>query len=116
MRITIYQDETYTEIRETRECDRIKIPYRVGQYVVNIMSKIDYTDEKNIIGAVLDSEEQITKIVKATFGLTDDDLETVDMMELGDVAKDIINFVLAKIAEMGIDIDPNSLTQAAAKN
>lgn len=116
MRITIYQDDTYTEIRETRECERIKIPYRVGQYVVNIMSKIDYTDEKKIIGAVLDSEEQITKIVKATFGLTDDDLETVDMMELGDVTKDIINFVLAKIAEMGIDVDPNSLTRAAVKN
>lgn len=116
MRITIYQDDTYTEIRETRECDRIKIPYRVGQYVINTMSKLDYKDETKIVGAVLDSEEQITKIVKATFGLTDEDLETVDMMELGDVAKDIINFVLAKISEMGVSIDPNSLMRAAATN
>ncbi len=116
MRITIYQDDTYTEIRETRECDRIKIPYRVGQYVINTMSKLDYKDETKVVGAVLDSEEQITKIVKATFGLTDEDLETVDMMELGDVAKDIINFVLAKISEMGVGIDENFLTRAAAKN
>ncbi len=116
MRITIYQDDTYTEIRETREADRLKVPFRVGQYVVNTMSKLDYKDEQKIIGAVLDSEEQITKIVKATFGLTDEDLETVDMIELGDVAKEIINFVLAKIAEMGVNIDPNSILRAAAQN
>ena len=116
MRITIYQDDTYTEIRETREADRLKVPFRVGQYVVNTLSKMDFKDEQKILDAVLDSEEQITKIVKATFGLTDEDLETVDMIELGDVAKEIISFVVSKIAEMGVNIDPNSLLRAAAKN
>lgn len=116
MRITIYQDDTYTDIRETRECDRIKVPFRVGQYVINTLSKLDYKDEQKVLSAILESEEQITKVVKATFGLTDDDLETVDVMELGDVAKEIINFVLSKVAEMGVDFDPNSLLRATAKN
>ncbi len=116
MRITIYQDDSFTEIRETRETDRLKVPFRVGQYVVNALSKIDCTDEKQILGAVMDSEEQITKIVKATFGLTDADLETVDAMELGEAAKEIIQFVLAKIAELGRNVDPNLQKQAAVKN
>lgn len=116
MRITIYQDDSFTEIRETREADRLKVPFRVGQYVINVMSKIDYKDEEQIIGAIMDSEEQITKIVKATFGLTDADLETVDVVELGEVAKEIINFVLAKIAELGVNVDPNLTQRAAAKN
>ena len=113
MRLTIYQDDTFTDIRETRECDKIKIPYRVGQYVINIMGKIDYTDEKQLVDAVLDSEEQITKIVKATFGLTEDDLETVDLAELYETARQIINFVLSKFTELGAE-NPNSPAQATA--
>lgn len=112
MRLTIYQDDTYTDVRETREADRLKVPFRVGQYVINTVSGLDLTDDQRIIEAVVNSEEQITKIVKATFGLTDADLETVDAIELGDVAKEIIGFVLGKIAELGVNADPNSRLQA----
>lgn len=111
MKLTIYTDETFCEVREVRERDRMKIPYRVGQHVVNLISTMDLNDEQQIIRSVLDSEEQITAVVRATFGLTDADLDHVDMMELADLGREIIAFVVQKMADMGVSLeagDPNA--------
>lgn len=110
MKLKIYTDETFTEVREERVADRMRIPYRVGQYVVNAISTVNVNDDQAVLGKVLESEEQITAVVRATFGLTDEDLDGVDMMELADLAKEIIGFVVNKMAELGVgleDTDPN---------
>ena len=117
MELKIYTDETMTEIREVKTCSRIKIPYRVGQYVINLISNMDLKDNDKVLHAVLDSEKQITAVVQATFGLKDEDLEYVDLMELGDVAKEIVGYVVQKMADMGIRIEgvaENFLTATAA--
>lgn len=111
MKLTIYTDDAFCDVREVRERDRMKIPYRVGQYVVNMLSSMDINDEQQIIQRVLDSEEQITAVVRATFGLTDNDLDHVDMMELADLGREIIGFVVQKMADMGVSLeadDPNA--------
>ena len=110
MKLKIYTDETFTEVREERTAERMRIPYRVGQYVVNVISTMDLKDDQEVLHRVLDSEEQITSVVRATFGLKDEDLDGVDMMELADLAKEIIGFVVNKMAELGLggeDTDPN---------
>lgn len=108
MKLTIFTDETFCEVREVRERDRMKIPYRVGQHVVNLISTMDLNDEQKIIRSVLDSEEQITAVVRATFGLSDDDLDHVDMMELADLGREIIAFVVQKMADMGVSLEAGS--------
>lgn len=118
MKLTIYTDETFTEVREVRERERLKIPYRVAQHVVNIISDMDdFKNGDEIVRKVLSSEEQITALVRATFGLKEEELEFVDLMELTDVAKEIIAFAVGKMNELGIslggsDDDPNSTEPA----
>lgn len=113
MKLTIFADESFTEVREVRERDRMKIPYRVGEYVVAAISEVDLNNDEQIIKKVLDSAEQITAVVRATFGLTDEDLDHVDMMELADLGREIIGYVVQKMADMGVRIgaeggDPNA--------
>lgn len=115
MKLTIYTDPSFREVREVREVPRIRIPYRVGQHVVNLIANADLTDDQQILRAALGSEAQITAVVCATFGLTDEDLDHVDTMELADTAQEIIDYVVNKMAEMGVSLggnDPNAQTPA----
>ena len=114
MKLNIYTDDTFTEVKETRECDKIKIPYRVGQYVVNVLANTNLDDDMEIIKKALESEEQITKIVRATFGLKEDELEFVNVLEIAETAQQISAFVLEKMAEMGLKFGEDSNPNQAA--
>ena len=118
MKLTIYTDNTFREVREVREVPRIRVPYRVGQHVVKLIQDLDLTDNVAILRKALGTEELITAVVCATFGLADEDLDCVDAMELADTAKAIVAYVVNKLAELGIslgseDDSPNAETPAA---
>lgn len=110
MKLTIYTDDTYADVREVRERDKMKIPYRVGQHVIKALAGLDLTDDKAVLDKILESEEQITAVVRATFGLTDEDLDHVDLLELSELAGEIVDFVLSKINELGAggDVPPTA--------
>lgn len=113
MKLTIYTDDTYTTVREVRERDKMKIPYRVGQYVIKAVTGLDLSDDKAVLSKLLESEEQITAVVRATFGLTDEDLDHVDLLELSELAGQIVDFVLSKINDLGAgDNVPPTAAQA----
>jgi hypothetical protein len=115
MKLTLYTDASFCEVREVREVPRIKIPYRVGQYVVKMIQELDLTNTDQIFQAALGAEDHVTAVVRATFGLSDEDLDCVDLMELSDLAKEVVGFVLGKMAELGVsagDDDPNVQTPA----
>jgi hypothetical protein len=115
MKLTIYTDPSFREVREVREVPRIRVPYRVGQHVVKMIQNLDLKDDQQILRTALGSEEQITAVVCATFGLADEDLDCVDAMELADTAKEIIAYVVNKMAELGVsfgDNRPNAETPA----
>lgn len=101
LKLTIYTDDTYTTEREVRVRDKMKIPYRVGQYVIKSLSGLDLNDNNAVLAKLLESEEQITAVVRATFGLTDEDLDHVDLLELSGLAGQIVDFVLSKINDLG---------------
>lgn len=116
MKLTIYKDPSFREVREVREVPRLRVPYRVGQHVVNMIQNLDLNDDQQILRTALGSEEQITAVVCATFGLDDEDLDCVDAVELGEIAQEIISFVVNKMAELGVtfgDNSPNAQTPAA---
>ena len=118
MRLNIYTDESFNEVREIRERDRMKIPYRVGQHVINTLSMLDLNNDQEVLHTLLESEKQITAVVRATFSLTDEELDYVDVMEMADLAKEIVAFVVTKMADLGLGLgtegaDPNAKMPAA---
>lgn len=121
MKLTIYTDESMSAVREVREVPRMKIPYRTGDAVTDMLADLDLDkmSETAVFGMVLKNKHHITAVVRATFGLAEEDLAYIDLMELSDIAKEIISFVVGKLAELGIslggDSDPNAQEPVRAK-
>ncbi len=119
MKLTIYTDGSMTQAREVREVPRMKIPYRTATAVLNMLAGLDLENmnEMAILGMVLNNEKHITAVVRATFGLAEEDLEYIDVVEMGDLAKEIVAYVVQKMADLGVslgDNDPNAKTLAQA--
>ena len=95
--LNIYTDDTLTEVKRVAEADKVKIPYRVA---VNIISSLDGKDIKNdndLIAFVGNSVDKLDKVVKATFGVTEAELDCVDIGELGAVALELYNWAMDKV-------------------
>lgn len=119
MKLTIFTDESMSAVREVREVPRMKIPYRTATAVLNMLADLDLENmsEMAILGMVLNNEKHLTAVVRATFGLAEEDLEYIDIVEMGDLAKEIVAYVVQKMADLGISLgetDPNGQTLAQA--
>ena len=117
MKLTIYTDASLTEVREVREVPRMKVPYRTADAVLDMLTDLDMENmnEYKVLALVLRNKHHLTTVVRATFGLSEEDLERIDLMELGDLAREIIRFVVEKMAELGLgESDPNAQEQAQA--
>jgi hypothetical protein len=118
MKLTIYTDESMAQVQEVREVPRMKIPYRTATAVLNMLGDLDMENmnEMAILGMVLKNEQHLTAVVRATFGLAEEDLERIDVVELGDLAREIVAYVVQKMADLGIDLggesSPNPQAQA----
>jgi hypothetical protein len=116
LKLNIYADEYLTTVQETRTVQAMKIPYRTADAVLDMLTDIDFNnvDEYKIINMVLKNKHHVTTIVRATFGLSEDELGRINIMELYDLAKEIVQYVLGQMATLGGDSDPNGQTLAAA--
>ena len=114
MKLTIYTDESMITEREVREVPRMKIPYRTAAAVVNMLENLDLESMSNeaILGMVLKNEKHLTAVVRATFGLAEEDLTCVDVVELADLARDIAAFVVQKMADLGISMNGEAAPNA----
>lgn len=95
--LNVYTDETLTEIKRTIEADRLKIPYRAALYVAQSLENVDLKSEDDIFNFIVKSIDKVDKVVKATFGVTDTELECVDAGELGGVAVELYKWAIDKI-------------------
>lgn len=115
MKLTIFTDESLTQVREVREVHRMKVPYRTADAVLDMLSDLDFEnlDEYKVINLVLKNKKHLTTVVRATFGLSEEDLACIDLLELGDLAREIIRFVVEKMAELGVgESGPNAQAPA----
>lgn len=118
MKLTIYTDESFSAVREVREVPRMKVPYRTAEAVLGLFvdMDLDHMDTNKGLAVVLKNTQHITAVVRATFGLPEEDLPFIDLMELSDLAREIITYVMGKIAELGAGDDaPNAQAQAQAQ-
>lgn len=105
--LNIYTDETLTEVKRVAEADRLKIPYRVALAVAQSLDNINLDNENDLLNFVGKNVDKVDKIIKATFGVTDTELECVDIAELGAVAGEIYKWGLEKINSLKGDTEKN---------
>ena len=95
--LNIYTDDTLTEIKRTAEADRLKVPYRVAMYIGQSLDTVNLKSEDDILKFVTGSLDKLDKIIKATFGITETELECVDVAELGAVAVELYKWGIDKL-------------------
>ena len=95
--LNIYTDDTLREIKRVAEADQLKVPYRVAMYIGQSLDNLDLKNEDDIFKFVTGSLDKIDKIIKATFGVTDTELECVDVAELGAVAVELYKWGIGKL-------------------
>ena len=95
--LNIYTDDSLVEVAKTVEADKLRVPYRVITYVAQSLESVDIENEVELFNLVTSNVDKLDKILKATFKITDTELECIDVMELGDVAVEIYKWALDKI-------------------
>lgn len=100
--LNIYTDDTLTDIKRVAEADRLKIPYRVALTVAQSLDELelDAINDKQVFNLITGNLDKVDKIIKATFGVTDTELECVDIAELGNVAMEIYKWGVEKISSL----------------
>lgn len=108
LKLNVYADEAFSEVKRVCKADRVRIPYRVGIYVAQTLDQVDdITDEKQILKIVTGSTDQITKVIKATFKVSESELECVDIGEMYDVAMELYRYAIEKFQSLKGDNSPN---------
>lgn len=100
MKLTIYKDETLTEVSRVAEADKLKIPYRVSVYIIKALDEVDLNNEDDVLHFITGSVDMIDKIIKATFAVTDDELECVETTELINLIKELVKWTVEKIKSL----------------
>lgn len=93
----IYTDERLTDIKRVAEADRLKIPYRVSIYLLEALESEDVNSDGDLIKLMVSSPDKLDKVIKATFGLTDSELECIDSTELFSAVIELYKWVMEKI-------------------
>ena len=95
--LNIYTDDTLREIKRVAEADQLKIPYRVAMYVAQSLDTLDLKNENDIFKFITGSLDKVDKIIKATFGVSDAELDCVNVSELSAVGVEIYKWAITKL-------------------
>lgn len=116
LELKIYKDEYLSEVQEIRKVDGMRIPYRTADAVTDMLAELDFenVDGYKVINMVLKNKHHITTVVRATFGLSEDELARVNIMDMYALVKEIVKYVMDQMAALNGDADPNGQTLATA--
>lgn len=95
--LKVYTDDSLTELKRVVEADRLKIPYRVATTVAESLDTVDINNNDQVLSLITGNVVTIDKIIKATFGVSDSELECIDAGELGAVAVELYKWAIAKL-------------------
>lgn len=97
LKLTVYTSEELQEIKRVVEADELKIPYRVTGYLLQSMENLRLDDYEGMFNFVAGNTEILDKIIKATFGVTELELECINTTELVSVGMEIAKWVMDKV-------------------
>ena len=110
--LNIYTDETLQEVKRVAEADELRIPYRVATYIAQSLDKLDLKDTDDIFNFVTGSVDRLDKIIKATFGVSETELECVNVAELGAVGVELYKWGIEKLNGLKSGNEKNAVTAA----
>lgn len=100
LQLTVYTNDTLVDVKRVVEADRLKIPYRVTGYLMASMENLSLDDKEGLFNFITGNTDQLDKIIKATFGVTDNELDCIDTAELIGVGMEIYSWGIEKIKNM----------------
>lgn len=100
LQLTVYTNDTLVDVKRVVEADRLKIPYRVTGYLMKSMENLSLDDKEGLFNFITGNTEALDKIIKATFGVTDNELDCIDTAELVSVGMEIYQWGIEKIKNL----------------
>lgn len=107
LKLNIYTDETLTEIKRVAEADRLKVPYRVAIYIGQSLENINIKNEDDIIKFITSNLDKLDKIIKATFGISETELDCIDIADLATVGTELYKWAIEKFNSIKSDNSKN---------
>lgn len=108
LKLTVYEDETLANIKRVAEADTLKIPYRVAMDIAASLELVDLDNNNQILNVITSHMDKLDKIMKATFKVTEAELECVNIMELGAVGTELYKWGISKINSLKGDSSKNA--------
>ena len=105
LRLKIYTDDTLRVVKREEVADRVKIPYRVSVYIGQSLDSLDIDNQNDLIQFVSKNLDKLDKIIKATFGVTDEELECIDTADLIGVGTELYKWGIDKIKSLRSGVD-----------
>lgn len=100
LKLNIYTDESMKEVKEVVTADKLKIPYRVAMYLISSLDTIDLDNDDDLIKFISSNTGSLDKILKATFGISESDLDGIDGGELISVIKELYTWAIGKMTSL----------------
>lgn len=97
LKLTVYTDDELREVKRIVEADELKIPYRVTGYLLQSMENLSLDDKEGMFNFIAGNTEILDKIIKATFGVSELELECINTTELVGVGMEVAKWVIEKV-------------------
>ena len=105
LKLNIYTDETLTHIAEA---DELKIPYRAAMQIIQSLDGLNIDNSEKIIQILTKNITQVDKIIKATFKISDSELDLINSGELINVCKQLYSWAIGKINNLKGENNPKN--------
>lgn len=96
LKLTVYKDETFAEVERIIEVEKPVIPYRVAMTIGASLDGIDKITNDDLYKFVIKNLDKLDRIMKATFGVTDSELDRVDVLELGRLGVELYKWAVER--------------------
>lgn len=107
LKLNIYTDETLTEIKRVAESDRLKVPYRVAIYIGQSLENMNLKKEEDILKFISSNIDKLDKIIKATFGVSESELDCIEVTDLASVGAELYKWAIEKFNGIKSDNSKN---------
>lgn len=101
LKLTVYEDDSYSNVKRTAEADELVVPYKVAMWALENIDELDLKDGASVMRFVSSNTDKIEKILKATFKVTNSELECVNAMEVIKTVKELYSWVMDKVNDLG---------------
>ena len=108
LKLNIYTDETLAHIDRVAQADELKIPYRAAMQIIQSLDGLNIDNSEKIIQILTKNITQVDKIIKATFKISDSELDLINSGELINVCKQLYSWAIGKVNNLKGENNPKN--------